>query len=235
MGHLFRGWVGQPRLAPKSTARTLRQAQGRLWATGYVDHQPEVYYRGTSVQLGPHGTDTVINLDSFQKGVQIAAIGLGGVWVYLKAIRDRTFIPRLQPSVSAKMVEQRGTQYLQVSFKVQNIGSSIAKIKEEGTGLVITAMQAFGAQDILALNEEKRMAFPIFGLEKGAYFKMEPGTILSSEEMIEVPRGEYDAFRIELRVSAHPGSPFSKTNRKWRAFAVVLGTGNSGSVAKEEA
>src|SRR5215472_18778084 len=163
-----------------------------------------------------------ISLDSFQKAAQITAIAVGGIWVYFKAIRGRTFIPRLQPSVSAKMVAQRGIQYLLVSFKVENIGSSITEIKEQGTGLVITAMQAFGAQDILALHEEKRTGCAIFGLDKESSFKMEPGTILSSEEMIEVPTGLYDAFRIELRVSAYSGDLFSRINRKWRAFTVVL-------------
>ena len=168
-----------------------------------------------------------ISLDSFQKAAQVTAIVVAGIWVYFKAIRGRTFIPRLQPSVSAKMVVQRGIHYLLVRFRVENIGSSIAEIKEQGTGLVITAMQALGARDILALRDEKRTGCAIFGLDKESSFKMEPGTILSSEEMIEVPGGQYDAFRIELRVSAYPGGVFSTTNRKWRAFAVVLDNGSS--------
>ena len=164
--------------------------------------------------------------DNLQKSAQIAAIIVAGAWVYFKTIRGRTFIPRLQPRVTGKVSRQRGIQYLVVDFQVQNVGSSIAFVKEGGSALVVRPMQAFATTEIAVPNAAKPRAFPIFDLQKEQEIAVEPGQIIYSQEMIEVPVGQYDAFRIELRVSAVGGNWFSPGGRKWgarkwRAWTVV--------------
>ena len=52
--------------------------------------------------------------------------------------------------------------------------------------------------------------------------EIEPGTIIYSQEIIEVPLDRYDAFRVELRISALPGSFFTRKIRKWSTWAVAL-------------
>jgi hypothetical protein len=173
-------------------------------------------------------------LENLENLAKILAIVLGGAWVFFNTIRGRTFIPRLQPTVSGKVVRHGGIQYLLVNFQVQNVGSSIAHIKERGTGLKIGAMQAFGgATEILDLNTEKQTAFPVFDMLEKETIAIEPGTTIYSQEMVEVPMDQYAGFRIELRVSAVRGSFLSKKDRKWRAWAVALDDSGTEKAQKE--
>jgi hypothetical protein len=75
-------------------------------------------------------------LDNLDKAAKVVAILIGGAWVYLKTIRGRTFTPRLQPMVTGKLVRSNRIQFLLVDVQVQNIGSSVARIKENGSGLI---------------------------------------------------------------------------------------------------
>ena len=158
-----------------------------------------------------------------EKLTTVAAIFVGGAWVYFKAIRGRAFVPRLQPKVGGRLTIMNGTCFLIASIQVENVGSSIARIKEKGTALKISSLRAFGdVSSSVDPTVEKATAFPIFEISKGKTMAIEPRTIIYSQEMIEVPMKEYDAFRVELRVSVVRGGFFSKPDRKWRAFAIVL-------------
>ena len=162
-------------------------------------------------------------LDNLDKAAKVAAILIGGAWVYLKTIRGRTFTPRLQPMVTGKLVRSNGIQYLLVDVQVQNIGSSVARIKENGSGLIISALQSFGdVNESVDLDVAKLTAVSVFALDKNEIVAMEPGTTIYSQELIEIPLGLYAAFRLELRVSAVHGGFISKKNRKWRAFSIAL-------------
>ena len=127
-------------------------------------------------------------------------------------------------------------QYLFVTMQVQNVGSSIAWIKAKGTGLKLSPMKNSrgGAEMIQGLDTDNKgeTAFPVFGLTEDETRAVEPGTIIYSQDLVEVPKGQYDAFKIELSVSALGGRSrfFSKKNRKWRAFSIAL----DNSVAEAE-
>lgn len=152
---------------------------------------------------------------------KVLALCVGGAWVYLNTVRGRTFIPRLQPSISGKLVQNKTHQYLLVDLQVNNVGTSIAHVKEKGTGLKISFLRSFGTiASATDLFSEQECVFPVFGLNEEEVLEIEPGTILSGQELIQLPQDNYDAFRLELRVSALRGK-FTKTNRKWRALAIV--------------
>jgi hypothetical protein len=169
-------------------------------------------------------------LDVAERLAKVAAIVGAGAWVYLNTIRGRTFIPRLQTKVSGKVLRRGDAQYLFVDMQVQNVGSSVAWIKAKGTGLKVSPMKAMSSTaDMiqgLDTDKEQETAFPVFGLAESdpKPRAVEPGTIIYSQEMVEVPRDHYDGFRIELSVSALGGwwQFFSRKNRKWRAFCVAL-------------
>jgi hypothetical protein len=201
-------------------------------------------------------------LNNIEELAKIAAIGVGGAWVYFNAIRGRTFIPRLQTEVSGKILRQRGTQYLLVNMQVKNIGSSIAWIKEEGSTLTISPNNGSRGTGALIqdLQTGKAKLCPVFGFVGREIRAMEPGTIIYSQHVVEVPVNQYDAFQIELRLSA-PGRRwrffrkaqkwrpfkyffrekdpkwrrfFSKGNRKWRSFCTVLEDSASDAEKKKE-
>lgn len=165
----------------------------------------------------------ISQMDIIEKIAKVAAILTGGAWVYFNTIRGRTFIPRLKPQVSGKLLFSNGNQYLHVNLQVDNVGSSIAKIKETGTALKVTSLHAGGdSSEAIYLKVVEVTAFPVFDLAEGEIRIIEPGTTIYSQELFEVPKNKYNAFRIELHVSTLPGNWLSKKNRKWRASATVL-------------
>jgi hypothetical protein len=164
----------------------------------------------------------LMNLNVIEQLTKIVAVFIGGAWVYFGAIRGRTFIPRLKPQISGKLLGSKGKQYLLVDLLIENAGSSIAKICEGGTGLIVNFQKAIGdGKEATDLATIKRTTFSVFNLDDGENRKIEPNTTIYSQELIEVPKGEYDAFRIVFRVNAPPTYWFDNTSRKWRAIAVV--------------
>jgi len=175
-------------------------------------------------------------LDGLSKAAQIAAIAIAGAWVFFKTLRFRTFIPHLQPKVSANVIQYRGTRYLLIDMQVQNTGTSMARIHGESTVLTITALRCVAGkepEEMLQLSPQHSIYLELFrsddekpgpsGRDKEqAHMLIEPGTIVYSQEIVEVPVERYDAFRIELRVSAPQWRLFSrKRHRKWRAWAIA--------------
>ena len=141
----------------------------------------------------------------------------------------------------------------------------MARIKQDGTALEITAVKRFAArepQDMLGLYTKRSIHLGLFDLDKKklestekakkksgsdatdkkkpesveedeSTMVIEPGTIIFSQEIIEVPVDQYDAFRVELRVSAPEGffsrlrvsgteGFFARKERKWSAWAIAL-------------
>ena len=175
--------------------------------------------------------ETTNLVDIIEKLAKISAIIIGGAWIYFKTIRGRAFIPRLQPQVAGNLILNNNHHYLFVKAQVENVGSSIARIKEKGTALKIETLQAFGDIDsVMDLAVENETAFPIFNIAKGKSIEIEPSTTIYYEELIEVPKDKNDAFRLELRVSAIRGGFLSRRDRKWRAFAIIYRNNNSDTI-----
>ncbi|HEV2991351.1 MAG TPA: hypothetical protein VG759_23125 [Candidatus Angelobacter sp.] len=162
-------------------------------------------------------------LDGIAKATQILAILVAGAWVYFKTIRGRTFIPRLQPKVSAKVIRHRDAQYLLVDIQVQNVGASMARITDKGTSLEINAMNRYAMGAILKLNPNPPgIHLRLFGLGKEkSSMVIEPGAIIFSEEIVEVPVDQYDAFQVAVHVTAPEGF-FRRKYRIWSAWAIAL-------------
>jgi hypothetical protein len=161
-------------------------------------------------------------IDIMEKLAKVAAILVGGAWVYFNAIRGRTFIPRLVPKIKGELKDIDSKQYLLISLQIENVGSSIAKISEKGTGLIIYFQKSIGSnEEAVDLKTTKKMAFAVFNLIDGEERKIEPGTTIYSQELIEVPINQYNAYRLLFRVSSPPTYWFDKMRRKWRAIAVI--------------
>jgi hypothetical protein len=105
-------------------------------------------------------------------------------------------------------------------MEVENVGSSIVEIREKGTGFKLSYLRGIGkfaevteATDLFIIKETAldvfnfsriRRIFSLFDFKtnKIKTLKIEPGTALNAEQLIEIPRNRYDAFRLLLRVSA---------------------------------
>ena len=160
-------------------------------------------------------------IDYLEKAATIAAIIIGGMWVYFNSISGRVFIPRLQVSLSGRLVLRGETQFVLVDMQVKNVGSRIAEIKEKGSGLKISSLSGSGGvAEALELTVQATTAFSVLNLKEGETRKIEPGTAISAQDIIEVPKEKYDAFQLELQIFALSGSAFHP-NRKWRAIAIA--------------
>jgi hypothetical protein len=168
-----------------------------------------------------------ITLDTLEKFFTITAIAIGGSWVYLNAIRGRTFIPRLQIEVSGSILYQGGNQFVLVDMQVKNVGSSIAEITEKGSGLKVSSLRAFGdVPEAIGLMTEGTTAFSVLNFKEGETKKIEPGTAIHAQELIEVPKDKYDAFKLELQVNAL-SKRWLALNRKWRAISIACDTNST--------
>lgn len=172
-------------------------------------------------------------VDISEKSFKIVAVVVGGLWVYFNSFRGRTFVPRLQLELSGRLLSRGNRQYLLVSMRVENVGSSIVQLRARGTGLKVVLLQAASsAPDIANLADKGTTAFPV--LEKDIIDEktpsadrniknIEPGTAINEQKLLLVNTTKYNAFRLELKVFAFSGRLFWRAlpDRHWTAVAVV--------------
>ena len=68
--------------------------------------------------------------DILQKIAATFAFLVGGGWVLMNYIRNRTHVPRLQIEVEAEIIELIQRHYLLATIKVRNLGLSIITLPE---------------------------------------------------------------------------------------------------------
>jgi hypothetical protein len=149
--------------------------------------------------------DWTHTLDIGEKIAKIVAVVVGGLWVYFNSFRGRTFVPRLQVELSGKFASKEGVRYLVITMQARNIGSTIVKIKERGTGLIVTPLSGGGrVSGARSLIRGKATAFNVFEMHREK--KIEPGIAIHQQMLVKVPSGEPSAYELELRVGAPRGT-----------------------------
>jgi hypothetical protein len=172
-------------------------------------------------------------IDNSEKICTIAAVIVGGLWVYFNSFRGRTFIPRLQLEVSGQLLSHGQNQFVLVTMQVKNVGSSIVQLRAKGTGLKVVSLQADDpVLEAANLIERETNGFPV--LEKNIIAEketrserltknIEPGTAVNEQKLIAVSPSQYDAFRLELKVFAY-GRTFlgwKAPDSRWTAITVA--------------
>src|ERR1700683_1384896 len=76
-------------------------------------------------------------LDVIDKVTKIAALLIGGGWVYLNYRRGRTFEKRLELKISGKEIEGKGEPLLSGSAQIKNVGLSKFPIQQKGTAILV--------------------------------------------------------------------------------------------------
>jgi len=159
-------------------------------------------------------------LDALQKLGSTFAFIVGGVWVLMNYVRNRTHVPRLQVEVKAELVERDAQCWLLASCQARNVGLSIIRLPQPepggvglpGTALTVRRLPEFGAETpmIEAPWEIDATVFEFFANHQF----IEPGLAISEQKLIHFPGPPYDACWVQLRVSAH--------GEKWSAVAVAV-------------
>lgn len=85
-----------------------------------------------STSVHPYGA---FWLDFADKAIKALAVIVAGIWTYINFIRSRTFMKKLEPSVSGKIFEKNGKHYILISKRLKNVGQAKYPIRQKGTAL----------------------------------------------------------------------------------------------------
>jgi hypothetical protein len=160
-------------------------------------------------------------MDSIQKAAAIFALLVGGAWVLMNYLRNRTHRPRLQVELKAKFVKIEERQYIVTFVQVKNPGLSVItfpKRSAPGAGprgsalLVYPLIKDLDVSKVIRCEwAEEPSAFEILV----HHSSIEPGLTIYEEGMIRLPdREEIDAFWLRLRIAAH--------DQSWSADTIVI-------------
>jgi hypothetical protein len=141
--------------------------------------------------------------DIFQNLFTIAAIIVGGIWIYFNFFKGRTYRMRLEPEVSGKVVTLNGLSHLVVTASLKNVGLSNVEIEQEASALQLLSYEVpVSTTVVLSAAWEDVTAFPVFesraGVKPGEVIdqRIEPGEVIEDERLIMVPSNERMAFQL---------------------------------------
>ncbi|MGE3263607.1 hypothetical protein [Methylocystis sp.] len=164
--------------------------------------------------------------DLAQKVAATFAFAVGGMWVLMNYMRDRTHVPRLQVEVEAEIANLAGGNCLLVTTKVSNLGRSIIKFpspSENGAGprgssLMVAPLSSLSdtanfvpefVEDI-RIFEDEICAFEVLS----HHTSIEPGLSIKEQKLIRFPNQDDQGFWIRLRIAAHKQS--------WSSTAIAI-------------
>jgi hypothetical protein len=159
-------------------------------------------------------------LDILQKIVATFAFLVGGFWVLMNYVRNRTHVPRLQVDVKAEIIARENRRYLLATIQIKNHGLSIITLPPHsekgagplGSGLMVSPLRDREAEsDLIEVTATKEDVQTFDVLEN--HTSIEPGLTINQQKLLRLPKREYDAFWVRLRVLAHKQS--------WSAVAIA--------------
>jgi hypothetical protein len=163
-------------------------------------------------------------LDAAQKIAATFALFVGGAWVLMNYVRNRTHVPRLQIDLSVEIVELFSSRCLLATVQVRNLGLSVIRLPaptEPGAGprgsalLISPLADDRGSGDIFDARWGDVRAFPVLT----NHTSIEPGLTINEQRLLRLPSRDDEVYRIRLRVLAHKQS--------WSATAVAVSGKNS--------
>jgi hypothetical protein len=156
--------------------------------------------------------------DALQKIAATFALFVGGGWVLMNYMRNRTHVPRLQIEVKAEIVEQSSRLYLLATIQVRNLGLSVIRLPEptdhnagpRGSALLVSHLADEEAEaDIVDSRWGDVRAFPVLV----NHTSIEPGLAINEQRLLRLP-SDGGAYRVRLRILAH--------RQSWSSVAIVV-------------
>lgn len=127
--------------------------------------------------------------------VTAAAVIIGAFWAYFRFIRDRTYRPRLEVSMTGAWTTVSGQRLLHVRVTVKNIGASVVRLLQEGTGLRVQRIGELPG-DVRTVAWEGAKVFVIFA----EHAWIEPSEAVSDTLLMHIPAAEDDPILLETRL-----------------------------------
>jgi hypothetical protein len=100
---------------------------------------PELITAAGAVSTPLADTKTVVEI--IQALVATAAVIVGGFWAYFKFIKGRTLRPRLEVTIAGSWVAAEAEPNLHVTVSVKNIGTTVVRLIQKGTGLAVEPLE----------------------------------------------------------------------------------------------
>jgi hypothetical protein len=179
--------------------------------------QPPTASAGNSLLTAVDWKET---FENFRNLATALGIVVGGMWAYLKFFRGRTFVPRLDLTVTGKPVRCHRANGLHLHLQVKNVGLSEVRVQKAYSRIEVSLLNSeayqkrYDGKDFPLGNTvdlpgwTKPVPFPV--LQHHAWF--EPGETVTEGVFFTLPPGDHIAYRAELVLTAK--------QRWWQGFTL---------------
>ena len=152
-----------------------------------------------------------------KNGATVLGAIVAGIWAYFNYFRGRTFRPRLEPQVSARLVSNSNVSYLSVTYSIKNVGLSKVDLKRKGTALVVQLPDLSQAVQFLGqVRWRPEGAFDVFESHKW----IEPGELIQEQlVLLAIPADKHNYLRVDLRVVSPVGIEWNGNDSCHRSIA----------------
>lgn len=128
--------------------------------------------------------------------VTAIAIVIGAVWAYFKFIKNRTYRPRLEVTMSAERTDAAGSPLLLARVAVKNIGNSVVQLLQHGTGLRVSC---FTDQQPLSPETASWLSMRVYKILREHEW-IEPGETISDDVLIHAAGTVHVPVLFETRL-----------------------------------
>jgi hypothetical protein len=158
---------------------------------------------------------TAVNVaDIIYHMVAATALIIGGGWAYLKYIRGRTFVRRLDVRATGTVQKTPRMIRLVVEVDASNVGLRDLEINPAESGLRVYTLSA--RPEAVEEAAEARWEFvgtwEIFETQR----RLEPGESVRDPHLLEIAGGSFAALKLEITVSP------KASQRSWQTTEVVI-------------
>jgi hypothetical protein len=156
--------------------------------------------------------------DIVQKAAAAFAFIIGGAWVLMNYVRNRTHRPRLQVEIKAEVIEMQQERYILASMQIKNPGLSVITFPKpeykgagpRGSALLVRKLIKYRESEVSDCNWGDASAFDILI----HHSSIEPALAIYEEKLLRLPDDEeYEAYWLCLRVAAQ--------GQSWSADTIV--------------
>ncbi len=127
---------------------------------------------------------------------EIAAIIFGGAWTYINYFRGRIYKPRLEPSITGKIIGSGGL--LRVDVQIKNVGLSKVNIDQRGTALLIQSKDSASP-----ISDGPRLAIWTNPIAFDVFMQhewIESGEVICESFVLDLPENLPRSYKVRLEV-----------------------------------
>jgi hypothetical protein len=153
--------------------------------------------------------------------VTATALGVGGLWAYIKFARGRTFVYRAEPSVSSEFKDFGNTKALLIMIELKNTGLSRIPFNDVMKVVRIFGFRS-GSRDSSEPEWERIFTGPCFQEHEW----LEADENIADELLYVLPSvgstgDQFAAYRVEVMVGAKPRF-FTRKKTRWHARTIFV-------------